>query len=93
MISLVVIGAPICAAFATSVAVLIKERTARAFIQLLGAACLMMVVLAHVAEVFHLFPSMGWGLPNSAGHYFDLVSAVAGLILLPVGYLLRKLAQ
>ena len=34
--------------------------------------------------------SMRWGLPESTGHYVDLVSAVAGLILLPAGYLWRK---
>ncbi len=52
-----------------------------------------MVVLAHVAERFDFFPSMGWGLPDGTGHYVDLVSAVAGLILSSVGYLLRKLAR
>jgi hypothetical protein len=39
------------------------------FLQLLGAVCLVIVVLTHIAEVFQIFPTMGWGLPNSAGHY------------------------
>jgi hypothetical protein len=30
---------------------------------------------------------MGWGLPNSIGHYLDLVSAVLALTLLPLGIL------
>jgi hypothetical protein len=29
-------------------------------------------MLTHVAERFDLFPGMGWGLPNSPGHYLDL---------------------
>ena len=37
------------------------------FLQLLGAVCLVIVVLTHIAEVFQIFPTMGWGLPNSAG--------------------------
>jgi hypothetical protein len=54
-------------------------------LQLFGAACLGVVVLTHIAERFELFPSMGWGLPNSAGHYLDLVSAILGCTLLPLG--------
>jgi hypothetical protein len=69
---------------------LVQEKNAPSFIQLLGAGCLIIVVLAHVAERFDVFPSMGWGLPETTGHYVDLVSAGAGLILLPAGYLLRK---
>ena len=53
-----------------------------------GAACLIMVVLAHVAERFRIFPAIGWGLPNSPGHYIDLVSAILGCILVPLGFVL-----
>ena len=42
---------------------------------LLGFVCLVIVVLTHVAEMLQIFPDMGWGLPNSRGHYLDLVSA------------------
>ena len=80
-------------AFTLSVASLIEGRTAWSFVQLLGAFCLMIVVAAHVAETFSLFPRMGWGLPDSAGHYVDLVSAAAGLILFPIGYLARRFAR
>jgi formate hydrogenlyase subunit 3/multisubunit Na+/H+ antiporter MnhD subunit len=54
---------------------------------LFGSACLIIVVLTHIAEAFHLLPMMGWGLPNSAGHYLDLVSTILGCILLPLGFL------
>jgi hypothetical protein len=46
-----------------------------------------------LSETFNLLPRMGWGLPNSAGHYVDLVSAIAGLILLPTGFVARWLAR
>ena len=49
---------------------------------LLGFICLVIVVLTHVAEMLQIFPDMGWGLPNSRGHYLDLVSAVLGSTLL-----------
>jgi hypothetical protein len=55
---------------------------------LLGFACLAVVVFTHVAERLHLFPGMGWGLPESPGHYLDLVSAVLGCALLIAGILI-----
>jgi hypothetical protein len=73
MIPLIAIGVPVCVAFTLSVASLIEERTVWSFVQLLGAFCFMIVVFAHVAEAFGLFPRMGWGLPDSAGHNVDFV--------------------
>ena len=32
-------------------------------LQLIGAGCVVVVVLTHVAEAFKLLPIMGWGLP------------------------------
>jgi hypothetical protein len=58
-----------------------RGRTVYSFLQLLGAGCLMVVVLAHVTEALHLFPWIYWGLEHSAGHYLDLSSAVLGLTL------------
>jgi uncharacterized membrane protein len=55
---------------------------------LLGFACLVIVVFTHVAERLHLFPSVGWGLPDSPGHYLDLVSIVLGCALLIAGALI-----
>jgi hypothetical protein len=56
-------------------------------LQIFGAACLVVAILTHVAERFDLFPGMGWGLPHSPGHYLDLVSAILGCTLLPLGLL------
>jgi hypothetical protein len=62
-------------------------------LQLVGAGCLLVVVLAHVAEAFKLFPIMGWGLPTSPGHYLDLISAILGCTLLLLGFLGNAIAR
>jgi hypothetical protein len=54
---------------------------------LAGCGCVIVVVLTHVAEAMRWFPGMGWGLPNSPGHYLDLGSAIAGVALLAAGIL------
>jgi hypothetical protein len=56
--------------------------TAARRLVLAGFSCLLVMVLTHVAESLQLFPGMGWGLPNSPGHYLDLFSAVGGVALL-----------
>ena len=56
-----------------------------------GCGCLIVVVLTHVAERFAILPSMGWGLPNSPGHYLDLICAVAGVALLLAAGVVRLL--
>ena len=45
------------------------------------------VVLTHLCEALDLFTWVQCGLPDSAGHYLDLVSAVFCLVLFPIGYL------
>ena len=66
----------------------VKVKTACSFLQLLGAGCLVVVVvLVHVCETLHLLPWMHWGAPDSIGHYVDFWSAVLGLTMFPAGYL------
>jgi hypothetical protein len=65
-----------------------NEPSAAGVLLLFGSASLIVVVLTHVAEALHIFPSMGWGLPDSAGHYLDLVSAILGSALLLLGFLI-----
>ena len=91
--ALIAAGVLVCAALVASAVLFAKEKATGAFLQLVGAWFLMVVVLTHVAEESHLFPWMGWGLPNSMGHYADLISAAAGLILFPAGYLSRRIAK
>ncbi len=73
--------------FGGSLVLFLKAKTAWTSLQLLGATCLVVVVLAHVSEALRLLPWMHWGFENSVGHYVDLGSAVLGLTLFPLGYL------
>ncbi len=69
----------------------LRQRSLYPFMQLLGAACIVAVVLTHVCEALDWLPDMHWGLEHSAGHYVDLAGAVLSLILFPAGYLLDAL--
>jgi succinate dehydrogenase/fumarate reductase cytochrome b subunit len=82
---------PACTLFAGSLVLFSTERTLPSLLQILGAGCLMIVVLAHICEALRLFPSMEWGRERSVGHYLDLGSAVIGLTTFPLGYLLHTL--
>jgi len=72
-----------------SIGVLSKERTLGPILAFLGAVCLLIVVLTHVAESLHLFAFMHWGDAHSAGHYLDLTSAILGVSLSSAGLILR----
>ena len=63
------------------------------YLTLLGAGCVIVVILTHVCERFHLLPWMGWGLEHSAGHYLDLYAAVLAIGSLPAGLLLWATAK
>lgn len=91
--SLIIIGALVLLALCASALAFAREKTTRACLQLIGSAFLTVMVCTHLAETFHIFPQMGWGLPHSAGHYIDLVSAWGGVTLFALGYFLRKLAR
>ena len=84
---------PACMLLSGSVVLFVRGKTVWSFLQLLGAGCLVVVVLTHVSEALHLFPGMNWGLEHSVGHYVDFWSAVLALTLFPTGYLLHALAK
>jgi hypothetical protein len=79
--------------FSGSLALFMKKKAVHSVLQLLGAACLLLVVLTHVAEGAHLFPWMNWGREHSVGHYLDLGSAVLAGTLFPLGYLLHAVGE
>lgn len=58
-----------------------------------GCTMLLVMLLTHVAERWHLFPSMGWGQPASLGHYLDLVSAVGGVTFLIAALARRRILK
>src|SRR6266403_6251401 len=49
---------PACMLFLGSVVLFFRGKTVCSFLQLLGAGCLIIVVLTHVFEALHLFPWM-----------------------------------
>jgi hypothetical protein len=62
------IGIPTCMLFCGSIVLFSRGKTASFFLQVLGAGCLMVVVLIHISEAFHLLPWMYWGMEHSVGH-------------------------
>jgi hypothetical protein len=70
-----------------------RHAAAGKYLMLLGVGCLIIVVLTHVCEAFHLFPVMGWGLKHSPGHYLDLSAAIVGLAFVSAGYFLTLMAR
>ena len=89
--SLAAIGVFVVALLCGPAVLFARQRTLWRFVRLLGAGFLVVVVLTHFAEALRLLPGLGWGLPNSAGHYVDLVSAVLGLTLLALGHVAHVL--
>jgi hypothetical protein len=79
--------------FSSSAIWFCRGKTVWSFLQLVGAACLVVVVICHLSEALHLFPCMHWGLKHSVGHYVDFWSCVLGLTLFPVGYLFHALIR
>src|SRR5438132_4209515 len=86
-----VASVPVGLILAGALALFLRGKALSSLLQLLGAGCLVVVVLAHICEALLLFPSMEWGLERSAGHYLDVGSAVLGLTSFPLGYLLHTL--
>ena len=84
---------PVCVLFGGSVVWLFRVRTVWCVLQVVGAGAIVVVIVAHVCEALHLLPWMGWGLEHSPGHYVDLLSAVLGATLFPLGYLADGLAS
>jgi hypothetical protein len=76
-----------------SAVLFIRRSSLPAVLQLLGASGIVIVVLTHICEALHWFPGMRWGAEHSVGHYLDLGSAVCGLTLFPIGYLLYTLTK
>ena len=44
-----------------SAVLFLRERTVESLLQLIGAGCLLMVILTHLCEGLHLFAWMQWG--------------------------------
>ena len=93
LLKALVVLLPASMLFSGSAVLFFREKSMSTFLQLLGAGCVVLVVLTHVCEALSLFPWMQWGLEHSVGHYVDLWSAVLGLTLFPIGFLLHALRK
>ena len=71
LLKTVVALVPAFVLFSGSIVLFSRQKTVSSLLQLLGAGCLVMVVLTHVSEPLRLFPWMDWGLEDSVGHYLD----------------------
>lgn len=90
MTSLVVVGAIVLLICLGSMWSFLKRRSPAAVVQLSGAGLLLVMVLTHIAERFHLLTAMRWGSPNSIGHYVDFASAIGGVVLLCASYVMKR---
>jgi len=70
-----------------------RRKTVGPLLQLVGAGCLVLVVLTHLLESLQWIISMGWGVERSVGHYIDWWSAALALTSFPLGYLLDALGE
>ena len=85
--------APTTMLFSGSTILFFRGKTVCSFLQLLGAGCLVVVVLTHLCESLRLFAWRHWGIEHSVGHYVDFWSALLGLTLFPTGYLFDTLRK
>jgi hypothetical protein len=84
---------PTSVLLSASVVLFLKGKTMSSLLQLLGAGCLVMVMLTHVCEALQLFPWMHWGSEHGVGHYLDASSAALGIALFPLGSLLYAITE
>lgn len=73
---------PVLGLLAWSLAAFGRSRARALRLQIAGACCLLVVVVAHVFEARQMFGFMGWGERHSPGHYLDLSAAILGLTLI-----------
>jgi amino acid permease len=83
---------PACLLLIGAAILWLRRKSLSSIFQLLGAAALVVVVLAHVFEALRVFPRIGWGSQNSIGHYFDLLCAILGVTLFSLGYLIHAVS-
>jgi hypothetical protein len=70
-----------------------RQRKVSLLLQLVGVSCFIVVALTHICEALQLFSWMHWGEEHSIGHYLDFASAILGLTLFLLGFLLHVLTK
>jgi hypothetical protein len=72
---------PACILFSGSIVLFFRGKTVCSFLQLLGAGCLVVVILTHVFEALHLFPWMHWGWSIAL-----VITSISGVLSLALRY-------
>jgi len=67
LLKALILSVPACTLFAGAAVLSFRSKSVPSLPQLLGAGCLTVVVLTHVADALDLFSGMGWGIENSIG--------------------------
>jgi len=79
-----------CVLLAVSVARLLTARSLGSALQAVGVGCFAVVAATHIFEEFSVLPALGWGRPNSVGHFIDLTAALLGVALVAASLLPRS---
>ena len=74
---------------AVSVARLLAGRSPASTLQALGLISFAIVASTHVFEAFAVLPALGWGRPDSVGHFIALTATLLGVVLVAASFLLR----
>jgi hypothetical protein len=74
---------------AVSVARLLTGRSLASALQAFGLGCFAIMGATHGFEAFSVLPTLGWGRPDSVGHFIDLSAALLGVVLVAASFLLR----
>jgi hypothetical protein len=78
-----------CGLVAVCAARLVTGRSLASALQAFGIGCFAIMAATHVFEEFSLLPALGWGRPESVGHFIDLTAALLGVALVAASFLLR----
>lgn len=82
-----------CVFLGVCAVLLLTRRGLSSTLQALGLGCFGVMALTHVFERFSILPELGWGRPQSVGHFIDLVAALLGVALVTAGFVLWRRNQ
>lgn len=70
-----------------------RQRSTASALLVLAALCFIVVALTHVFEAHRVLTALGWGRPDTLGHYIDLAAAVSAIVFAVVGLVIIAARQ
>ena len=70
-----------------------RHRSRASTLLVLAALCFIVVSLTHVFEAHRVLTALGWGRPDTLGHYIDLAAAVSAMGFAVVGFVIIAAGQ